>query len=65
MTRSVPVLDPNAHVKAATPEKLARTLIRPLRAGVVGNPIWGNQVAPEKVSTDQSGNHVPHLIKRV
>jgi len=28
MTRGVPVLDPKVHLKGATPEKLARALLR-------------------------------------
>lgn len=62
MTRGVPVLDPKVHLKGATPEKLARALLRnrnlPPR---VGKPVAGDQVAVEEVPTDEAGDCVPHL----
>jgi hypothetical protein len=65
MTRGVPVLDPAVHLKGATPEKLAKALFRrtePLPPRV-GKPVAGDEVAVEKVSTDEPGNSVPHLGK--
>lgn len=67
MTRGVPVLDPKVHLKGATPETLARALFRriePLPARV-GKAVSGDQVAVEKVPSNEAGNRVPHLRKRV
>lgn len=66
MTRGVPVLDPKVHLKGATPEKLARALLRQphLRPGAGGKPVVGDQVAVEKVPANKAGNRVPHLRKR-
>ena len=66
MTRGVPVLDPAVHLKGATPEKLAKALFR--RTGPlpprVRKSVAGDQVAVEKVSTDEPGDGIPHLRKR-
>lgn len=66
MTRGVPMLDPKVHLKGATPEKLARALLRQphLRPGPGGKPVVGDQVAVEKVPANKPGNRVPHLRKR-
>ena len=63
MTRGVPVLNPKVHLKGATPEKLARALLRqphlaprPRRKAVVGD-----EVAVEKVPADEPGDGIPHL----
>ena len=56
MTRGKPVLDPAVHLKGATPETLARALLRnrnlPPR---VGKPVAGDQVAVEEVPADEKG----------
>lgn len=67
MTRGVPVLDPKVHLKGATPEKLARALFRrvePLPPRV-GQPITGDKVVVEEVATDEPGDGILHLRKRV
>ena len=66
MTRGVPVLDPEVHLKGATPEKLVKALFRhtgPLPARV-RQSVAGDRVAVEKVATDEPSNSVPHLDKR-
>ena len=66
MTRGRPVLDPERDLKGATPETLARALLRNrnLRPRPGGKPIVGDQVAVEKIAPDQSGHRVSHLRKR-
>lgn len=67
MTRGVPMLDPKAHLKGATPEKLARALFRrtvPLPTRV-GESVVGGEVAVEELLPDETGDGVPHLAKCV
>ena len=66
MTRGIPVLDPKAHLKGATPEKLARALLRQphLTPRPGGKPVVRDKVAVEEVSANESGDRVPHLRKR-
>ncbi|MCY4237094.1 MAG: hypothetical protein OXC93_01850 [Rhodospirillaceae bacterium] len=47
MTRGVPVLDPKVRLKGATPEKLAKALLRPLRP--VGKTVGSDQVTVKKM----------------
>ena len=50
MTRGVPVLDPKRDLKGATPETLARALLRcvePLRPPRVRKSVAGDEVAVE------------------
>lgn len=61
MTRGSPVLVPERDLKGATPEKLARALLRP---GTRRKPVVGGQVAVEEVPADKAGDSVPHLRKR-
>lgn len=65
MTRGVPVLDPARDLKGATPEKLARALLRQphLRSGAGRKPVVGDQVAVEKVAPDEPGDGIAHLRK--
>ena len=59
-----PMLDPKRDLAGATPETLARALLRPaegLRPGRRGKPVVGDEIAVEEVTTDQSGDGVPHL----
>ena len=57
-----PKLDPGKDLKGATPETLARALLRPrLR----GKPVVRNQSSVEKVATDKPSNRVSHLGKSV
>lgn len=67
MTRGIPVLDPEVHLKGATPEALVRALFRrtePLPPGV-GEPVAGRQVLEQEVPADQAGDGVPHLADGV
>ncbi len=66
MTRGVPVLDPKVHLKGATPELLARAMLRQphLRPRARIQSVVGNEVAAEEVAADEPGNGVAHLGKR-
>ena len=61
-----PMLDPARDLAGATPEKLARALLRNrnLRPRPGGKPVVGDEVAVEKVAADKPGHRVPHLRKR-
>ena len=62
-----PMLDPARDLAGATPEKLAKALFRrtePLRPGTRRKPIVRDQVAIEKVTSDQLGDGVTHLRER-
>lgn len=66
MTRGVPVLDPKIHLVGATPEKLARELLRPvqpLRPAAGRKPVLGNQVAVEEIAPDKADDDIPYLPK--
>ena len=64
MTRGVPMLDPKVHLKGATPEKLARALLRnPLRPRPEGKAVAGNKVTEQEVPSDKSRDRVAHLVK--
>lgn len=66
MTRGVPMLNPNLHLKGATPEKLARALLRnPIRPRSGVQSVAGNEISKKQVATDKAGNRVPQLAKRV
>ena len=64
MTRGSPMLVPERDLKGATPLTLARALLRPLRPATGRKPVAGDQVAVEKVPTDEAGDGIPHLGKR-
>ena len=66
MTRGVPVLDPKRDLAGATPEKLARALLRQPDLGprAALKPVVSDEVAVEKVSADKPRNSIPHLRKR-
>ena len=57
-----PKLDPKVDLKGATPEKLARALLRnrnlPAR---VAQPVSSDQVEVEEVPADQAGDGIAHL----
>ena len=59
-----PMLDPKRDLAGATPETLARALLRPLRARRRTEAVIGDQVAVEKPLSDQPGDRIPHLLKR-
>ena len=67
MTRGVPVLDPKVHLKGATPEKLARALLRQphLAPRPRGKPVVRDQIAVEEVASDEAGDGVAHLDEGV
>lgn len=58
------MIDPKRDLKGATPEKLARALLRPLRPRSGAQAVVGNKVTVQKVATDKAGNRVAHLSKR-
>ena len=53
-----PMLEPKKHIVGATPERLARALLRPRHRT---QAVVGDKVASEKVATDKSKNGVAHL----
>ena len=55
-------LDPEKDLKGATPETLARALLRPVH---VRKPVVCGQSSVKKVMTDKSGDGVSHLGKSV
>ena len=62
-----PKLDPKVDLVGATPETLARALFRrtePLRPGTRRKPVVSDEVAVEKVATDEPGDSIVHLDKR-
>ena len=58
-------LDPKRNLKGATPESLARALLkapyRPLSARRAGEPVVADEVAVEEPTTDHPGDGVAHL----
>ena len=66
MTRGSPVLVPERDLKGATPEKLARALLRPiepLRPAAGRKPVVGNEAPVEKPAADEPGDGIAHLRK--
>ncbi len=51
-------LDPKVDLAGATPETLARALLRPRHAR---KPVVGSKSVTEQVATDKPGDRVPHL----
>lgn len=65
MTRGVPMIDPKVHLKGATPERLARALLRNPRRPRPGiKPVAGGQVAEQEVPADHARDCVAHLVER-
>ena len=63
-----PMLDPVRDLAGATPETLARALLRPvkpLRTRRVRKPVAGDEVAVKEVPADEPGDSVPHLDEGV
>ena len=62
-----PVLDPRRDLKGATPEKLAQTLLRPVksssRASLRAESVVSNKVSVKKAASNQSGHRASHLSK--
>ena len=66
MTRGVPMLDPKRDLAGATPEKLARALLRnPLRPRPGVQPVAGNEISEKEISPNHPGNRLPHLDESV
>ena len=58
-------IDPKVDLAGATPEKLARALLRNrLLPRGVGETVVGDQLPPEKPLADEPGDGIPHLGKR-
>lgn len=65
-----PMIYPERDLKGATPEKLARALLRPLRQRryrprPAGESVLRDQVAVEEPAADKPGDGVSHLRERV
>lgn len=59
------ILDPKRDLKGATPEKLARALLRrDGRSRARGQSVVGNKVPVEKVAADKASDRIAHLRKR-
>ncbi|MCY4183973.1 MAG: hypothetical protein OXC82_10990 [Rhodobacteraceae bacterium] len=64
MTRGVPMIDPEKDLKGATPELLAKALLRnSLLPKRVVKPVAGDKVPVKKVATDHAVDRVTHLVK--
>ncbi len=60
-----PMLDPKRDLEGATPEKLARALLKPLRRpSARAKTVFGYEVPVQKGSTNKPSDGVPHLCKR-
>ena len=56
------MLDPARDLAGATPEKLARALLRnALRPSTGRKPVFRDQVAVEEVPADKAGDGIAHL----
>ena len=58
------MLDPSRDLAGATPETLARALLRPLGPRSAGSPVVGNEVPVKKVPANKPRDGSPHLRKR-
>ncbi|MCY3675141.1 MAG: hypothetical protein OXH65_03580 [Paracoccaceae bacterium] len=60
------MIDPKKDLKGATPELLAKALLRNrLLPGRVVKPVAGDKAAVKKVATDHSGDSGSHLVKGI
>ena len=60
-----PMLDPKRDLKGATPETLARALLKPLsRPGARTEAVFGYEVPVPEVPADKPSGRRPHLRKR-
>lgn len=57
-----PMLDPKRDLAGATPEALARALLRP---SVRGKPVVRDKVPVEKVPANEAGDGITHLVDGV
>ena len=60
-----PMLDPKRDLAGATPETLARALLRPTRPRAARQPVVRDEVPVEEVSADESSDGLAHLHERV
>ena len=58
------MLDPKRDLKGATPEKLAKALLRRSVPSKGTKSVVSDQVTVEKVATNKTGNRFTHLRKR-
>ena len=59
-----PMLDPKRDLKGATPEKLAKALLHRSVPSEGAKSVVSDKVTVEKVTTNKTGNRLPHLRKR-
>ena len=59
-----PMLDPKRDLKGATPEKLAKALLRRSVPSEGTKSVVSDKVTVKKVTTNKTGNRLPHLRKR-
>ena len=59
-----PMIEPKRDLAGATPETLARALLRS-GARVRGKPVVRDEVVIEKVPADKTGDGVAHLVDGV
>lgn len=55
------MLDPKRDLDGATPEALARALLRPLRARAAGKPVVRDEISVEQVPADETGDAVSRI----
>ena len=66
MARGVPMIDPKKDLKGATPELLAKALLKnSLLPRRVVKPVAGGKVSVKKVPADHSGDSGSHLVKGI
>ena len=59
-----PMLDLERDLKGATPEKLAKALLRRSGTSDRAKSVVSDKVTVEKVATNKTGNRFTHLRKR-
>jgi len=59
-----PMLDPKRDLAGATPEKLARALLRPLGPRPGAKAVVCDKIPVEKIATHEPSDRVSHLLKR-
>ena len=66
MARGVPMIDPKKDLKGATPELLAKALLKnSLLLGRVVKPVTGDKDPVKKVTTDHASDSGSHLVKGI
>ena len=60
------MIDPKKDLKEATPELLAKALLRnSLLPGSVVKPVAGDKVPVKKIPSDHTGDRGSHLVKGI